>query len=585
MEYIDFSYKENTITFEDLIKKCISESKGDYKAVYIPNTYTTSLNGISVSCANFVDEDGKYMSLKECLEELCKFLNWTCTEYNGNVYFIDPDYIGAGKTSYTELISNTTVTLDSTVTINSLPSKGCNNQLSILGGYNKVTVIDSDYEVDSEQLFPKIDDAKGTSLGSQTRDAGKDGKPINSEGKNGNYKYFYKFWNSSDFDLVTYKYSNGWVEDANDNLYSAGARIVEQANANQDDKPTSLSWSQMFEVKLFDGTTVNKDQLLDGWYVPVTNNTMPDISQLLKPTIRLNKSTGVIAFPSDGYLGIKYKMSLTPELNSPQFRGVPESLDYKDDSMAGMGINDYDEHSKYYFIPMSIKIGDKYWNGSYWTTTESVVRILADVAKDTHLEGKWINNKNTNTYDLGVDDLGDSWVIPLTSGLVGELKVTIYVPYYETSRSKAYIYIKDLEIDVCRNVSPFNKKKQDTKYSNVVNDGYVNALDDIKFKITSKNDSNIAYSKAIVNGSWLDKLTNTIDSASYKPEEYLIRRIIGQYNHPKMKLMYNVTPDFEPYSKLAISSLNGVTLMFTGGTIDFENNSIECNLIENNGNN
>ena len=99
LEYIDFSYKENTITFEDLIKKCISESKGDYKAVYIPNTYTTSLNGISVSCANFVDEDGKYMSLKECLEELCKFLNWTCTEYNGNVYFIDPDYIGAGKTS------------------------------------------------------------------------------------------------------------------------------------------------------------------------------------------------------------------------------------------------------------------------------------------------------------------------------------------------------------------------------------------------------------------------------------------------------------------------------------------------------
>ena len=34
-----------------------------------------------------------------------------------------------------------------------------------------------------------------------------------------------------------------------------------------------------------------------------------------------------------------------------------------------------------------------------------------------------------------------------------------------------------------------------------------------------------------------------------------------------------------------ILSLNGVTLMFTGGTIDFENNSIECNLIENNGNN
>ena len=587
LEYIDFSHSASTISFKDIIKKCITESKGDYKAVYVPNAYITSLSDITVSCANFIDEDGKAMTLKECLEEVCKFLNWTCTEWEGNVYFIDVDYIKAGKTAYIDYLTNAAVTLSSSIVVNDIPSKGNENQLSILGGYNKVTVIDSDYELDSDQIFPKLSDCKDTDRGSQTREAGKDGKAIEKDGdkyKNGYYKYFYKFWDSNSFDLITYKYSNGnWIEDANDTLYSAGAHIVEQAQANQEDKPTSLTWNTMFEIKLFDGTTVSKNALLDGWEVPLVNNQMPDISQLLKPTIRLTKSTGIIAFPSDAYLGIRYKMALIPEINSPQFRGVPEALDHNDDTMKGMGINDFDEHKNYFFIPMRIQIGNKYWNGSQWTTnSNAVVRVLADVAKDTHLEGKWINNKNTNTYDKGVDELGDSWVIPLEAGLVGELNVTIFVPYYETNRSKAYIYIKDLEFDVCRSESPYNTKseKQDTKYSNVVNGDYINEAEDIKFKITSKNDSKVAYSKAIANGNWLDTLTNNIDGTAEKPERYLIQRIVNQYQSPKIKLLHIIKPAVLPYSLIKDSYLNGKNFIFTGGRINYEDNSLECNMIE-----
>lgn len=587
LEYIDFAHTASTISFKELIKKCITESNGDYKAVYVPSVYTTSLDSITVSCANFIDEDNKPMTLKECLEEVCKFLNWTCTEYDGNVYFIDVDYIKAGKTAYTDYLTDTSVTLSSSITVNDIKSKGNENKLSILGGYNKVTVIDSDYELDSDQIFPKLYDCKDTGLGSQTRDAGKDGKAIEKDGdkyKNGFYRYFYKYWQSNSFDCIAYKYSSGsWVEDSTNNLYSAGARIMEQAQANQEDKPTSLNWTTMFEVKLFDGQTVDKNKLLDGWAVPLVNNQMPDISQLLKPTIKLKKSSGIIAFPSDAYLGIKYQMALIPEINSPQFRGVPEYMDHKDDTMKGMGINDFDEHKNYYFIPMRIQIGNKYWNGSQWTTnSNAVVRVLADVAKDTHLEGKWISNKNTNTYDKGVDELGDAWVIPLTSGLVGELNITLFVPYYETNRSKAYIYIKDLSVDVCRSESPYTRKKekQDTKYSNVVNGDYINEAEDIKFKITSKNDSKVAYSKAIINGAWLDTLTNNIDGTAEKPEKYLIQRIVNQYQSPKLKLLYIIKPSVLPYSVVKDNYINGKSFIFIGGRVDYENNSIECNLIE-----
>ena len=81
------------------------------------------------------------MTLKECLEETCKFLNWTVTEYDGCVYFIDMDYVKAGKTSYTNILTSTTTTLSSTINLRDIPSKGNNNQLSILGGYNRACLL------------------------------------------------------------------------------------------------------------------------------------------------------------------------------------------------------------------------------------------------------------------------------------------------------------------------------------------------------------------------------------------------------------------------------------------------------------
>lgn len=167
LEYIDFKSEDVTISILDLIKKCITESKGDYSGIYIPNVYSEPLSGLTISCGNFIDEDGKPEKLKTCLEEVCKFLNWTVVEYNGNVYFIDVDYIKAGKTAYTKYdlaFSPASVTLSNPVTIQNIQSKGNNNKLSILGGYNKSVIIASDYEVPDNYLFPDSDFEDGEKI-------------------------------------------------------------------------------------------------------------------------------------------------------------------------------------------------------------------------------------------------------------------------------------------------------------------------------------------------------------------------------------------------------------------------------------
>lgn len=582
LEYIDFKDDSEIISFMDIIKKCITASKGDYKGVFVPNTYTSQLSSLTVSTSNFIDEDGKAMTLKECLGEVCKFLNWTVIEYDGNVYFIDIDYIKAGKTSYTDILTNTSTTLSSIVNLRNVPSKGNSNVLSILGGYNKAIVIDSDYEIDSDDLFPSL--SLDGQIASNTTVADASGKAGN------NTTYISNYYNSSNFKKYQYKKSGTtWSTAGSLSQNQAGTHIVNTTSYSNDNKPLDLNWQEVFEVKLFGD---NMNDLLDEskpstdlremmkQYQQLANE---EYSGFLKPIFTNTKRIGNTYFPSDAYLGISFSTLLTPKLNNPQFRGIPKELNHKDDTpdaFVAFDSNLSKSLPKLYTFPMELKIGNKYYNGSNWTTTKSIFYVPMDVKKDTHIEGKWLPVKNTNNFELGVSDLGECYTIKLEEGLYGTLELTAYLPVY-LARSKAYIYIKNFSVDVCRiDKSDTRKEKKDTKYENVVNGEYINELEDITFKLTSKNDSQLSYSKVIANNKWLDTLTSTIDNKPYKPEEYLIERIINQYKQPKIKLTQIIEPKILPYSVVTDSLMSGKKFVFTGGRIDYEDNRIECNLIE-----
>ena len=243
LEYIDFKWDGDLISLLKIIKKCITESKGDFNAVYIPKVYRTDINTIEVSKANFFDEKDRAMTLKECLEEVCKFLNWTVFEYGGSVYFIDVDYINKGSTTYTNILNNQSVTLSSPINLRNITSKGNGNSLSILGGYNKVTVIDSDYEADSDKLYPEMNfDAIGG---------------INYVEKSVDGKMYKKYWcyYPVDFKLHNYTWTgSAWREstqteidqDIDKNL--AGVYPVKTTNYSIDDKPNSLTYTNEFEI-------------------------------------------------------------------------------------------------------------------------------------------------------------------------------------------------------------------------------------------------------------------------------------------------------------------------------------------------
>ena len=564
LEYIDFKQEGATISLLGIIKKCITESKGDFRAVYIPNAYTSSLDGITVSTANFIDEDGKAMTLKECLEETCKFLNWTITEYDGIVYFIDMDYIKAGKTSYTNILTSTTTTLSSTINLRDIPSKGNSNLLSILGGYNKAIVIDSDYEVDSDILYPELElNLSG-------------GELFKFEKTKDDIIYKKEYYNSN-LELFNYVLSNNsyttYDKPFNTDKQSAGAVAMRKTSYGKTEALSKYSWQEMIEIKqksaiILDNSApyyLYKDIYHNGEEIK------NDPFILNYPAIKCKgNELSYLVFDPDIKLCINFDIYLTTDKDG--FEG-----DFKPTGLTSV---------PKLFIPMQLRIGDHYYNGSSWVTDSNTIFKVSTTATPNNYVNTWLQVYNYNDPELNVPDL-NGYIVSFKSITTGDIELTIYNPAINPYSTPVFenpiesFFIRNIEISTQRvNASKSDSTKQDTKYENVVNEGFINALDDIEFKITSKNESELSYSKAMDGNSILDVLTNNISNNSEKPEKLLIQRIINQYKQPKIKLVQVIKPDIPPYSKVTDSYLSGKQFVFTGGRINYEDNSIECNLIE-----
>lgn len=564
LEYIDFKQEGATVSLLGIIKKCITESKGDFRAVYIPNVYTSSLDGITVSTANFIDEDGKAMTLKECLEEVCKFLNWTVTEYDGCIYFIDMDYIKAGKTSYTNILTSTTTTLSSTINLRDIPSKGNSNLLSILGGYNKAIVIDSDYEVDSDILYPELElNLSG-------------GELFKFEKTKDDTIYKKEYYNSN-LELFNYVLSNNsyttYDKPFNTDKQSAGAVAMRKTSYGKTEALSKYSWQEMIEIKqksaiILDNSApyyLYKDIYHNGEEIK------NDPFILNYPAIKCKgNELSYLVFDPDIKLCINFDIYLTTDKDG--FEG-----DFKPTGLTSV---------PKLFIPMQLRIGDHYYNGSSWVTDSNTIFKVSTTATPNNYVNTWLQVYNYNDPELNVPDL-NGYIVSFKSITTGDIELTIYNPAINPYSTPVFenpiesFFIRNIEISTQRvNASKSDSTKQDTKYENVVNEGFINALDDIEFKITSTSESELSYSKAMDGNSILDVLTNNISNNSEKPEKLLIQRIINQYKQPKIKLVQVIKPDIPPYSKVTDSYLSGKQFVFTGGRINYEDNSIECNLIE-----
>ncbi|MDD3038254.1 hypothetical protein [Bacteroides sp.] len=584
LEFIKYKQKDENergfISFWDLFKTFISESRGTYSSVFIPHVYAKSeedynnnrnvFEEMTISEQNFFDEDDKPMTLLEILQNVFNLLNWTCVDWQGNLYFVDIDYKGDYYKYNVSLSQYTKASLNK-LTAQAIGFAGSEHSLDILKGYNKATVKCSNYSIDEIEVS---EDFKKLKLLSDT---GEVQTSIDGKVRHTHLDVLYP----SNLTLRQYTYKNSVLSVVDDlSLYKNARNARELLGAlplryavyhsgNNSQNAQSYSYEYGVQVRQRCGTG----------YDPINDKTPNSVFDGSTPIISTKKEG--LYFYKGGALCLSYSIKVLQKdkFDVPFGGGIVPSED---------GITYTKDKLK-----IRLRIGNKYvamdrYGVFSWVDSPSTFEVNLDQSNVENPDGK-LGSGFISVYKtfgvIGKYSGADGCIIELPDTLKGTLELSIYSPVLtEREGQVPYGYIlKDFKLRYCPPLNMEDDNNSDRIYENVVNEGFISELDEIEFKISSYNNDGACYSKVILGDDYLkDNLYSSIDNALIRPEEALIKRIINQYGATKIKLtqILKNSESITPISILTDKFMTGKFFMITGGEIDFAQEQFTCKMIE-----
>ncbi len=557
LEFIDYTIEGKSKEFVSiwhLLQRCISSSAGQYNSVFIPHVYASSqeaysteenvLASMTLSEQNFFDEDDKPMKLKEVLEEVCKFLNWTCADWKGDLYFVDVDHTGIYR-QYDIGLENKANAQVNELLVQDIGFAGSNHSLDVLPGYNKASVKCSNYPV--AQIFPDEDFDRLKLYASQDKQSGD-----KVTAKRFYYPDVYRLFhyspqgaNLSDEQFETYKNNP-------DSLM--GGMIIKRCEykiVNGEPEISNYNWENLIQVRRG------------------TQKSGSNYTWLSRVPILTFKSQLPVAAYLDGAVAISCSVQVT------------ENDDLSTDDKKRNG---------YVRALCEFSIGDYYYNGSEFVNNSTIERFeikfpLADITG-----GSFASVENTKKLSQPYDGL-TGYVIELPKGkpLTGEVRFCMYPLQPQPGNYTQFFagvgyYIKDLKMEYKRRDDLDDlTDNSDRIYENILNETYINKLDEIEFKISSYNNDGVCYSKVMLGNDYLrDNLYNSILDNTIRPEEMMITRCINHYSATRIKLTQEIKEraDLSPITRLSDTFLVGKKFINAGGSIDYKMNRFECIMIE-----
>lgn len=557
LEFIDYSIEGESkkfVSLWNLLQRCISTADGQYDSVFIPHVYASSkaaystgenvLVNMTLSEQDFFDEDDKPMKLKEVLEEVCKFLNWTCTDWKGELYFVDVDHSGIYYKYDTQLKDNVE-TQATELLVQDIGFAGAGHSLDILPGYNKATVKCSNYPVG--QIFPD-EDLDGLKLyASQDKQSG---DKVTAK----------RFYYPNVYRLFHYSPQGTALSDEQFEAYKnnpdslMGSIIIKRCEykiVNGEPDISNYNWENLIQVRRG------------------TQKTGSNYTWLSRVPILTFESQLPVAAYLDGAVAISCSVQVT------------ENDDLSTDDKKRNG---------YVRALCEFSIGDYYYNGSEFVNNSTIERFEIKFPLTDITGGGFGVIENTKKLSQPYDDL-TGYIIELPKGkpLTGEVKFCMYPLQPQPGNYTQFFagvgyYIKDLKMEYKRrNDLDDLSDNSDRTYENVLNENYINELDEIEFKISSYNNDGVCYSKVMLGDDYLqDNLYNCILDDTIRPEEMMITRCINHYSATRIKLTQEIKEraDLTPITRLSDTFLVSKKFICTGGSIDCKMNRFECIMIE-----
>lgn len=601
MENLDYrqikSGEMSLVSLWDILKNIISRAQARYRNVYIPHVYARDADAykadsnilaeMTVSEQNFFDEDGKAMTCKDVLEAVCYFLNWTCVDWQGSLYFVDIDHTGEYYKYTPDLSSYEKVSINS-VTVQDEGFNGEGHTLDILGGYNKVTVKDSNYPIEDllqQYNFDSLEIIKGPD--DYTTQPQIEGPVIPDKNKPWQYARVILYYpdKKQPWDIKQFTKNgenlppNYDLKEHINEIQGALPAKVCTYEYNKDAGPgpdpytiTTYKYDNVFLIR----------QRYSDQPDSVFGSNIPLMTIKSAPFLFKNGCIGI-----NGSLKPIYNNYLAP------WNNVENMVD--------------PEYSNFYLnkvsfpFKISVKMDGMFYNSisrddkALWTDKETILD-WGTLGTDDYKINSYLGLYNMARLSLNADGLTGYAIRPYPGRtLYGSMEITIYAPnipaLFKKGNEGKYpvpygLSLKDLEVKYYKVLteSGDENNNKDRIYENVVNKDYINELDQIEFKISSYNNDGSCYSKVLLNRDYLtDNLYNAL-TTNKRPEELLITRIINRYNHTSVKLTQeiNYTGHIQPFTRLKdlYSPMLGKTFIPTGGEIDVAARRYKCVMIE-----
>lgn len=580
VEYKQAGEERGFVSLWSLLKKCVEESRGLYTAIYIPHVYSVSqseynnwnnpLESMMVSEQNFFDEDDNPMSLKEVLEEIMKLMNWTCADWNGELFFIDVDNEDGEYYKYTSEMSSYTQVQADGINVQDIGFAGNDHTLDILPGYNKASIRCSNYPVGD--ALPKIDFDDFEDIGT-----------VEDSYTNLFRRFVWKRPNNEKILMNAFQYNYLGDKTPHPIDISKEKELFESGQKSQ--ITGAIPQNYDFIEKDESGNPSRVDwEYKERIVIPLSPN-QKDVIFQNPGEYELIKIKGVPSvYNSEGVFAINFSTEVA-------------RITYYNGNQV------YADRIKSYDFRFKLRIGNNYYHGRsdgsyYWDNNPdynpSYPNNLEINWKGEAAQGSADISKYEGTYDLitsrtlndGLDGL-KGYIIKLPDDriIAGDLELIIYAPRVEMAFTPTLetMYLNSFELNY-QKYKDYGKDddNSDRIYENIVNENYINELDEIEFKISSYNDDGACYSKVTMDNEYLtNNLYCGITATSVRPEEFLIRRIVDHYSTTKIKLTQVIkNANIKPYTVLSDKYSVNKKYINAGGEIDYRKNRFNCIMIE-----
>ena len=644
IKYDQVSNTKTIKTVHEILYNIFQKTGYSGSLYYMNDSLGTSLSELKLQESNFFDDDGEAWSCYEIIEQICLFMGWSAIPFGNNIYLIDYETLlkSDNITEWRKIINSTTsqvsILNNNLITISKDSYAGSDTNISLDEVYNKISLNDSIYEIeeittdiwdtDNKQLINVARTTLGTSRFIHYH-KGEEEKAWQVYwtkyifNQNANWKE--RYYSVDNFTEVEW-YQNGiennnygpcdWV-----NGWGNTINAMPERYWIFDDYASLTSSVDAKEIIAFNEITKRKAQSFNSenditnYFTHVYN--CPVLEYTFPEEIQWKSYDGASFICFRGDLWWQCDWSKTEVWLDDFFVVYPyDGIE----TIAGeynkyeRNPNNADFNKGWPMLKAKLQIGNKYWNGSQWTTTETTFDIyyhkemMSSSGNDKEVlsYGAWqhpvynttVTSNQMNFINIDKTKLigEDCLAIPINESVYGKLKFTLYPPKqayvislwadFDITQLCPVVYMKDFELTykfIPDNYNLINIDEYDSDsdiiYTNVINENYVTEFDEIELKVNTAAE-NKPISRSYIMDSSSDYIVNLTKNGVTKRQEHnLVNMYYDHFNSPKKIYECTIHDYLNPGSPVQITATEGDFVIDTQ-SFDIKSNHNTVKLIE-----